>query len=712
MSRDDYYPVKLRSLAKALRVEDELFGVFAQAVESLRQQGCVSVDGAGAVSAAAMPKRLTGVYSANRKGFGFVRPEGLTTLDDLFIPAGNELDAVNGDRVVARVHPRGMRNGQKRYVGKIVEVITRGANQFVGQLFKEGKQWFVQPDGKRQTEIIAVDDPSAKNCKVGSKVVVEILTYANQEYYANGVIVEKLGKSGTSSAELKAIMVRYGIEEKFSRTALNETRNSIKNFNPQAAIDKGLREDIRNQTIITIDPADARDFDDAISIKKLPDNCWLLGVHIADVSHFVAQDAHLDKEARDRATSVYLPQHVTPMLPELLSNGVCSLQGGQDRFAKSAYIKLDGDGNVMSTRFANSVINSTQRLTYEDADLILDGDDSKGYDRKAVQLVKKMDQLARILQKRRREAGMLRLDLPKAELVYDDKGRVVDAQPESNTFSHVIIEMFMLEANDAVGQLLDSLNVEFLRRIHPEPDALATGDMARVIKMCGYVIPKTINRKGVQQLLESVEGKPESFMINLAILRSMQKAEYRPTHIGHYAIASEHYCHFTSPIRRYPDLTVHRLLNDYIQGRLNKETARDYPGYAELDALGIHCSERERNAEAAENDLRDLKIMQMLLTRHLNDETLGVVTSITNFGLFVQLEKYLVEGLITPQDARHYAEGQAKKGKGRKNRKKAKSSLKRGNFTETCPFKLGQEIKIRIVEVNLSARTVDLIPVE
>lgn len=706
LTRRDYQPLKVRALARTLNIPDEDYKAFNQSVDTLRREGRIVLGPRSSVCLPEMTDRLVGTFEATTRGFGFLRPDTPTAQGDLFIPPGAALDAITGDRVVARVTRRSSRGGERSFTGQVVEILERSATQFAGTLEKEGRQWFVQPDGKKLTERIAVDDPGAKNARQGDKVLVEIVSFPTEQYFANGVIIEKLGKSGSANAELKAVVRRFQLEDKFSSRALRDTRRATEAFDPQTAIQTGDRSDTRDQTIITIDPATARDFDDAISLRKLPNGHWLLGVHIADVSHFVQPETQLDQEACKRGTSVYLPQHVIPMLPEILSNGLCSLQENQDRFAKSAYIELDHDGAVQATSFANSVIRSTRRLTYEEVDLILEGK-TGGFGKKILNLIRKMEQLARLLQKRRQKAGMLTLDLPKADLIYDDHGRVIDAQPESTTFSHTMIEMFMLEANEAVARLLDSFRVPFLRRIHPEPDALTTGDSARILKLCGYVIPKNINRKGLQDLLKRVRGKPESFIINLAILKSMSPAEYSPAPIGHYAIASEQYCHFTSPIRRYPDLTIHRLLQAYLDGRLTPQTIRDFPDYETLDELGQHCSRTEKNAEDAERELHDFKILQML-AGHVGDERNAVVTSITNFGMFVQLERFLIEGLIRAEDiARNVSRTQGKRKGGRK-----MTRPQRGKFQDLCPYKLGEKLRVRIGAVNLPARTLDLVPMK
>ena len=714
VSRDDYRPSSAKSLAKILKVSDEEMDIFNQAVALLADDQAISISERKTIVPPPHPKRVTGKFETTRQDFGFIRPENRTAAGDVFVPLKNAMDAANGDRVVAAVHVRGRRaDGKPRYIGEIIDVLERATQQTAGTLMNRGKYWFVKPDGAKNNELITVDDPGAKNCKAGDKVQVEIVDYGDRDYFAYGVIIKKLGKTGTPSAELKSTIARFEIEENFSKKSMKDARESVSHFDPQEEIDQGRREDLRNDIIITIDPEDARDFDDAISLKQLEHGHWLLGVHIADVSTFVKEGTKLDQQAYSRGTSVYLPGHVIPMLPELLSNGLCSLQPNQDRFAKSVYIELNSTGHPVKTRFANSVIRSMQRLTYEDADRVIDGKDTSDLAPEAVDLVQKMTKLAHIINKRRYEQGMLRLDIPKSEVVLSDSGRPIDARPESSTFSHTVIEMFMLEANEAVARLFDGINVEFLRRIHPEPDTLTSGRMVQVLRDCGYDVPKSIDRFGLQQLLESIEGKPEGKIMNIAVLRSMQKAEYRPAHIGHYALASENYCHFTSPIRRYPDLMVHRLLNDYITGKLNKSTASDYPGYNDLDPMGIHCSERERNAEAAENDLKEFMLLQ-LLEKHIGEDLPGIVTSIVDKGIFIELDKFMVDGFLEAKVVQNYAMAQArkkggtpKKKKNRKDRKKDRNATK-AKFSESCPFRLGKSIKVRIVDVHPHARELEL----
>jgi ribonuclease R len=388
-------------------------------------------------------------------------------------------------------------------------------------------------------------------------------------------------------------------------------------------------------------------------------------VHIADVAFFVQPGSALDVEAKERGNSCYFPGHVIPMLPEVLSNGVCSLQEGVPRLCKSAFIVFDDDARPIGVHFANTVIRSASRFTYREAQAILDGADQiphpqgprriDSYNPAVVELLHQMSRLAKRIQKRRLAAGQLVLDLPEIDLVLDEQGKVVGARPEDQSFTHTLIEMFMVEANEAVARLLDSLGVDFLRRIHPDPDVDDSVRLRHFVEVAGFRLPKDLDRKALQHLLASVKGKPQAFAINLAVLKSLNRAEYSPQAIGHYALASQHYCHFTSPIRRYADLTIHRLLEQYLaasahSGRKGRHVhLDDVPSREELMELGKHLSFTERRAEDAERELRQIKVLE-LLARQIGEEFPGVITGITNFGIFVQLTTWLIDGLIRYED--------------------------------------------------------------
>jgi ribonuclease R len=639
----DYRPLRVRALARSLGIAEHEYGAFSDTVKALMKSGRLVLGSSKVLTLPERSGRITGKFRLNPRGFGFVIPDEPDAHGDLFVPPGKSGGAITGDTVEAKVVKRGKRGGKMLYEGRIVQIVARGQNHFVGELCREFRRWFVRPDGNTIHAPIFVDDPGAKSAREGDQVVVEVLRYPEDGVEARGVIVRVLGERGRPEVDTLSMIVQYQMPEGFDPQVEDEARAVSRAYDPEAIAPE--REDLRKLTIITIDPDDARDFDDAISITPLDKQRVELGVHIADVSHFVKPDSALDEEARERSTSVYFPKHVIPMLPEVLSNGVCSLQERQPRLAKSAFITYDRQGHVQAARFANSLISSTKRLTYKQASAILDGKPGR-ISKKVVALVQAMDKLARAIQKRRLAAGSLVLDLPEVDLVFDDEDNVIGTTPTDTSFSHTIIEMFMVEANEAVARLFTGKGAPHLRRVHPEPDAAAGESLSKFLAAMGVKAPDTLDRFALQAILRKVKGKPGAYAANLAVLRSLQRAEYSPKLHGHFALASEHYAHFTSPIRRYPDLTIHRLLDRYLAGELNsKRDLAEIPSTAELTKLGEHCSQRERRAEDAERELRLVKILR-LLEQRVGDEFEGVVTGVTNFGLFVQLPEYLVEGLL------------------------------------------------------------------
>ncbi len=716
LKRPEYRPMKAQRLAHAMGIADAENGDFHDAVDALRRVGRVLLGTGNAVMLPSPRGQVVGTYRANPRGFGFVVPDEPTVHGDLYIPAGAALDAVTGDKVLCRVIPRGKRGGKAAFGGRIVKVIERGNSRFVGQLRREGGIWFVQPDGNTLHVPILVGDVGAKSARAGDQVVVEVVRYPSEGRPAKGVIVERLGKSGQPGVDLLSIIRQYHLPEAFPDDVLADARASVAGFDADAALTE--REDLSGLTTITIDPDDAKDFDDAITLVRLDGATgaagigkkkkrgrgktagpavWELGVHIADVSSFILEDGALDEEARTRGTSVYFPGHVIPMLPEVLSNGVCSLQEGEPRLCKSAFIRYDEQGRVAGARFANTVIRSAKRLTYKQATAILEG--KKGRHRKVVlELVRRMDKLARAIRQRRLDDGMVVLDLPEVEIILDEAGRVIDAVPADTSFSHTIIEMFMVEANEAVARLLRGLDVPFLRRIHPEPDDAALEAMARFLKASGLAVPRELTSKGLQVLLGSLRGRPESYAVNLAVLKSMQAAEYSPEDTGHFALASKCYGHFTSPIRRYPDLMVHRLLEMHLQGALkSRRRARQsgVPSEEELIEAGRRLSYASRRAESAERELKTLKVLQ-LLSEHVGDVFEGVITGVTNFGMFVQHPRYLIDGLLRYEGlGDDWWDVDVKSGRvvGERSRR---------------TFAMGSRVEVQIAEVDLASRQLNL----
>ncbi len=686
LKHDEYLPQKLSQLAKTLGVSSEDYPEFKEAFDQLRQAGHVVIGARNLVTLPSLSGQIVGTFRANPKGFGFITPLEPNSHGDLFIPPSDKADAMSGDIVMAKVKRKGKRGGEMRYSGVIIEVLERAQNRFVGTLVKHPESWMVEPDGKSFFDPISVDDVGAKGAKEKDKVVVEILSYPTQKYLARGVIVEVLGKAGRYATEIKSIIHQYHLPGEFDAGCIEQARRAAGSFDPDKL---DGRQDITDKVIITIDPPDAKDFDDAISIEKDADGNLVLGVHIADVSTFVTPDSPLDVEGKNRGNSVYLPAKTIPMLPEILSNGICSLQPDQKRFAKSVYITYDREAGILSHSFSNSLIKSTQRLTYVQADRILKGH-TKGTSLEVIELLKDMEALSRAIEKRRRKNGMLHLDLPETELVMGKSGRVVDVHPAEESYPHTIIEMFMVEANEAVAALLDRLNVPFMRRIHPEPDPLSMKNLVRFVRAFGFSLPRQPDRKVIQELLEAVKDADCSYAVNLAVLRSFEKAQYAPLHMGHFALASTHYCHFTSPIRRYADLMVHRALDRYLRKRPALKDQEQ-----NLAEVGKHITFTEQRAEDAERELTTVLTLQML-SRKIGEQIDCVITGLASFGVFAQSRKYGVEGLIRMEDLgsdwwRYDAKAQCIVGE-------------RSGHN----IRLGQALKARIVSVNVPARQLNI----
>ncbi|MEM6560429.1 MAG: ribonuclease R [Planctomycetota bacterium] len=673
VAAEGYTPSRPRQIAKALEVDADAGG-FRDALRDLMDEGRIVTGSAGNVL---MPAELQpggefiGSYRHNQKGFGFVVPSDPNAHEDLFIPPGNQNGALTGDLVRARIKEAGKRNGRDSYAGTILEVLERKHSRFVGTLSKVGENWVVYPDGSAMTDPILTPDAAGKYIKPGTKVVVEITQYPDDTgRFMRGVISDTLGKQGEKDVDLKSIIIQHGLPEEFPQEVKDAASDALKALEDPAL--RANRFDMTDQTILTIDPPDAKDYDDAISLRHTDDGLIELGVHIADVSTFVKPGNALDLEAHHRGNSTYFPGHVIPMLPEVLSNGVCSLQEGVPRFAKSVFITYDKFGKPVRTAFSNSLISSAARLRYIEAQAIIDGEATiphpdgdrtlDDYQPNVVELLLDMNRLAKTIQKRRREQGQLVLDLPQIELVLDGEGKVTGTTEEDDSFTHTLIEMFMVEANEASARLYDKLGVPYLRRVHPGPDPEGEERLVNFVRVAGHQLPKDMDRHALQALLGKVRGKPEQFAINLAILRSISRAEYSPKQQGHFALASDNYCHFTSPIRRYADLTVHRLLDDWFKKinadfrdgpipapRGQKKTDLNSPTYDELVELGRHISFTERRSEAAERELKQVKVLE-LLSEQIGNNFDGVVTGITNFGVFVQISEYLVDGLCRYED--------------------------------------------------------------
>ena len=733
-----YQPRTLRQLMDDLAIADDQRDDFAKAVQTLLENDQLVCGSEDTIGLPPVGDEMVGRFRSHERGFGFVVPDSLTEHGDLFIPPGKSADAMDGDRVRAKVRRERGRAGGGRspFTGIIVEVLKRADRQFVGTLTKKGKTYLVKVDGRVIAEPIVIRDAEASNAKVGDKVVVDIIDYPDRgrNELAEGVIVEVLGESGLPDVETRSVMRAYGLAEKFDKQVMAEARAASQKMEGTEDAIPDDRVDLRQELILTIDPPDAKDYDDAISIKKLEGEggaAWELGVHIADVAHFVDLGGPLDESAYERGNSTYLPRHVIPMLPEVLSNGVCSLQEGVDRFAKSVFVRYDAQGHVLNQRFAKTIIRSNKRLTYLEAQALIDDDIREAvkhckseakYPRDLIKALKMMNELSRTIRERRFGEGMIVLGLPEVALIFNDAGHVIDAEPEDDAYTHTLIEMFMVEANEAAARLFNDLDIPMIRRVHPDPDAHGLKDLRSFARVAGYNIPSTPSRKELQWLLDKVRDTPAQHAVHMAVLKTLSRAEYAPTPIGHFALASEHYTHFTSPIRRYPDFVVHRALNAVIdaqrelglptdkpiKGKQHKQISKlvvkdkRVPNEESLNEIGRHCSNTERNSTDAERELRKFLVLQLLTTR-LGEDFSATVTGTTGQGAFLELEHYLVDGFVGLNDL---PGDKADRWKLNPNTG-ALVAMRSGNI-----IAIGDRFTVRIANIDLARRQMELVIVD
>ncbi len=635
------------------------------------------------------PNHIVGTFRRAAAGFGFVRPEGTQRAEgrdaDVFIPMDNTGDASSGDIVSVKLEKRG-RLGKLE--GRIIEVIERETNRFVGVYFEQSGMGLVQIDGKLFQKAISVGDPGAKGARVDDKVVVDMVRFPSHTRDGEGVIVDILGRRGEPGVDTMSIIHEFNLPGEFDEAALDDARDRAAEFDE--SIPKGRR-DLTAETIITIDPVDARDFDDAISLEKNKQGHWLLGVHIADVSHFVQAKSPLDREAHDRATSVYLPDRVIPMLPEIISNNLASLQPDKVRYALTAIMEMTPEGVLVATDVFKSAIKSCKRFAYEEVDEYLAARVAwkKKLTPEVHSLLGRMHELAMLLRRRRFDRGSLELSMPELKIDLDADGRVTGAHLAKNTESHQIIEEFMLAANEAVAQKLADEGLLFLRRVHGNPDPRKLKALTEFVRELGFDAENLENRFELQKLLDTVKGDPREHAVNYAVLRSMQRAVYSPEDEGHYALASDCYCHFTSPIRRYPDLTIHRLVDELNRGKKPVQRMND------LLIHGDHCSEREQRAADAERELKKVKLLHYLENK-IGMELDGVITGVENFGLFVTGTELPAEGFIhisglTDDFYRYNRTGHVIEGH------------RSGNS-----YRLGDRVRVAVATVDVDARSLDL----
>ncbi|CAK9108569.1 unnamed protein product [Durusdinium trenchii] len=634
--------MKPKNLAKKLGVTKKKQAKFDAALIEAEQAGELRVAESGRIQSKVPQGSHLGIVHRVKSGDAYIilrEPKPLGLSEDVFVDKHDLKDAQNGDEVFIKLLQRRKSRGQR--CGYVVEVVERATNVFVGTYFEEDESGWVQIDGKEFPEPVWVGDPGAKGAQEEDKVVIEMLRFPAVGQIGEAVLTEVLGARGTPGVDTQMIIHEFGIPDAFPQAVLDDARLEAENFDENDLTD---REDLTGKTIVTIDPKTARDFDDAISLERIEKGHWELGVHIADVSHFVQPGTELDREAELRGTSVYLPTKVIPMLPEVISNGLASLQEGKVRFTMSAFIEYTAEGVPVSTRFSRSAIQVSQRFAYEEVMPIIEADDAQqieGVTPEIRKLLKEMHHLAMILRKRRFAKGALELDMPEVRLSLNPDGEVTGAYETEHDESHQVIEEFMLAANIAVAVKFKDEGIDFLRRVHADPAETKLKTLKQFVEALGFELEQYQSKKHLQGLLNQVRGTPQERAVNYAFLRSLKQAEYSPIEMGHYALAEDQYCHFTSPIRRYPDLHIHRLMASLVCDNVTYRTL----SAEDLIRLGHHCSNTARRAEQAERELTKIKLLSHFAER-VGDQIEAVVTGVERFGLFCRGLEIPVEGLV------------------------------------------------------------------
>ncbi len=696
LAEPDYEPITLKALSKRLKVGEEGYADLRLIVKSLVKAGQVELGKDKSIhksDPSAQAGNVVGTYRRTSKGFGFVRPSQGTGAksEHIFIPVDAGRDASSGDEVLVRL-VRKAKGAGFNAEGRIVQVINRASGLFVGTYFERGDAGMVKIDGTTFNAPIYVGDPGAKGAIVGDKVAVEMVRYPTPYSEGEGVITEVLGARGQPGVDTLAIIRALGIPDKFDDETLEDARAAAKAFR-EDNIEGRL--DLTSTLTITIDPATARDFDDAITLTRDEKGYWSLGVHIADVSHFVRPGTAIDRTARQRGTSVYLPDRVIPMLPEILSNSLASLQAGHVRYTVSALIEFNADGVRTGRSFARSAIKVDQRFAYEQVMPLIQAPETEaeGVTPEVRSMLVQMYELAMLLRKRRFARGALELNMPEVEVDLGEHGEVIGAHLASHDESHQVIEEFMLAANEAVASYLTEKGVGFLRRSHPDPEPRKLKEFAEFARSLGISIENPQSRFDLQGVLAETIDSPEAYAVHFGLLRSLKQAVYTPEPVGHYALASEDYCHFTSPIRRYPDLQVHRQLTMLLEGKKPKSD------FDELTVLAEHCTRTERRAEIAERELIKVKLLTFLETK-VGETFHAIVVGVEDFGLFARLVELPAEGLIHVTSLAndfYYLEGETHTLVGRASGRR---------------YRLGDRIEVKIARIDVDRRELDLIPAD
>lgn len=634
---------------------------------------------------------VRGTIQMHAKGFAFLIPDD-EDKDDVYINSHDLMSAMNGDLVLVRVNVDSIEGNRPE--GVVLRILERNNDKVIGTYQDNGRFGFVIADDKRIPNDIFIQEGNNNGAADGHKVIVKITEFPKDKKSAEGEVVEILGHVNDPGIDILSIIYKHGIKAEFDADTLehaNEVPETIDESDMEG------RRDLRNEQIVTIDGADAKDLDDAIRVEKLENGNFLLGVYIADVSYYVTEGSPIDREAFERGTSSYLTDRVIPMIPHRLSNGICSLNPQVDRLTLGCEMEIDQKGQVVNHEIFEAVIKTTERMTYSAVNSILGREEPTMREKyeSLVPMFEAMEELAQILRKKRMNRGAIDFDFKEAGIVVDDQGHPLDIKILERGVAERLIEEFMLAANETIAEHFHWMDVPFIHRIHEDPEALKLQRFFDFIGNLGYVVKGTsddVHPKALQQVLEEIEGSKEDMVVNKLMLRSMQQAKYSPESVGHFGLATEFYTHFTSPIRRYPDLIVHRLIRTYlIHGDLSDQTIDDWK--EKLPDIARHTSAAERRAVDAERETNDLKKAEYM-TDKIGEEFDGLVSSLTNFGLFVELPN-TVEGLVhisyLTDDYYHYDD-----------RHQAMIGERTGKI-----FRIGDEVRVRVISTNIDERAVD-----
>ncbi len=640
MREEAYRPMDIQELVAVFDINENEYRAFKKTLKTMEKEGLIIRTKKDKF---ALPERLgliIGTLQAHAKGYGFLIPEKEGE-KDVFIPSSFINGAMNGDKILVQI-TREDKNGKKRE-GEVVQIIERGNTKIIG-VYEDSRNFgFVVAEDTRISQDIFVPKRDRNGAKDGDIVVVKITKWPDKRRSPEGEVIEVLGQKGDKGLDILTIIKKFGLPEEFPQKVLDYA-NTIEETIDEKEIKR--RVDLRDVKMVTIDGEDAKDLDDAVSIERLSDGKYKLGVHIADVSHYVREKNPLDKEALKRGTSVYLIDRVIPMLPKKLSNGICSLNPRVDRLALSCFMIIDSKGKVLDHEIMESVIRTNERMTYTDVTKILRDNDEELINRYAdvVDDFRAMEELCKILNEKRAKRGAIDFEFEESKIILDMTGKPIDIKPYEREIANRIIEEFMLVCNETVAEEMFWANLPFVYRIHEEPDEEKLEKFKEFIYNLGYAIRWNgeIKPRNLQEILDKVHGKKEETVVSTLLLRSMMQARYSPECTGHFGLAAKYYCHFTSPIRRYPDLQIHRIIKEYLNGKIDEKRTKKLTTL--VDYASKQSSEMERTAQQAEREVDDLKKAEYMLDR-LGEEFEGIVSSVTSFGMFVELPN-TIEGLV------------------------------------------------------------------